>query len=41
MGLADERGSLRPGLSADLILVDVQKRVVETWIAGEAKRVSD
>lgn len=41
MGLAAERGSLRPGLRADLVLVDDQKRVVETWIAGEPKRASD
>lgn len=41
MGLAAQRGSLRPGLSADLVLVDDQQRVAETWIAGEAERASD
>jgi N-acetylglucosamine-6-phosphate deacetylase len=35
MGLADERGSIRPGMRADLVLVDSGNNVVETWISGQ------
>lgn len=35
MGLSAERGSVRPGLAADLVLMDDGRRVVETWIGGE------
>ncbi|MEP7348954.1 MAG: N-acetylglucosamine-6-phosphate deacetylase [Sphingorhabdus sp.] len=41
LGLSAERGSLQPGLRADLVLVDNEKRVVETWIGGEAEQVTD
>ena len=36
MGLSAERGSIRPGLAADLVLMDGERRIVETWIAGES-----
>jgi N-acetylglucosamine-6-phosphate deacetylase len=32
---ADERGSIRPGMCADLVLVDSGLNVVETWISGQ------
>jgi N-acetylglucosamine-6-phosphate deacetylase len=35
IGVADERGAIRPGLRADLVLVDATRNVVETWIDGE------
>jgi len=35
IGLADERGSIRPGMPADLVLVDGGNNVVETWISGQ------
>lgn len=41
LGLSAVRGSIRPGLSADLVLVDNRKRVVKSWIAGEPAGVSD
>jgi N-acetylglucosamine-6-phosphate deacetylase len=34
MGLFDERGAIRAGLAADLVLVDEQLAVQETWIGG-------
>jgi len=34
LGLADERGAIAPGLSADLILVDDGWQVKRSWIAG-------
>jgi N-acetylglucosamine-6-phosphate deacetylase len=40
LGLAGERGALIPGLAADLVLVDADLRVVRSWIAGQAIRVS-
>lgn len=41
LGLSAERGSLQPGLRADLVLVDNEKGVVETWIAGKPERAAD
>jgi N-acetylglucosamine-6-phosphate deacetylase len=35
MGLAAERGSIRPEMRADLVLVDTGNNVVETWISGQ------
>jgi N-acetylglucosamine-6-phosphate deacetylase len=34
LGLSEERGAIRPGLRADLVLLDADKNVTETWIAG-------
>ncbi len=34
MRMSAERGEIRPGLAADLVLVDDRKQVIETWIAG-------
>jgi N-acetylglucosamine-6-phosphate deacetylase len=34
LGIESERGTLRPGARADLVLLDGQDRVRETWIAG-------
>jgi N-acetylglucosamine-6-phosphate deacetylase len=39
MGLSGERGSIQAGLAADLALMAPDRRVVETWIAGEAETV--
>ena len=36
LGLADERGIIAPGLAADLVLLDDQMNVRETWIGGVA-----
>ncbi|NIJ06729.1 N-acetylglucosamine-6-phosphate deacetylase [Sphingomonas vulcanisoli] len=33
--LDNERGSIAPGLSADLVHLDAQRRVTRTWIAGD------
>jgi N-acetylglucosamine-6-phosphate deacetylase len=38
IGLSGELGAIRPGLRADLVLVDAETKVVETWIAGESRR---
>ncbi len=35
IGLADERGSITPGMRADLVLVDSANNVVESWISGQ------
>jgi N-acetylglucosamine-6-phosphate deacetylase len=35
MGLEAERGSIRAGMRADLVLVDSRNKVVETWISGQ------
>ena len=34
LGVERERGTLRPGARADLALLDVDGRAVETWLAG-------
>jgi N-acetylglucosamine-6-phosphate deacetylase len=39
MGLSAERGSIRPGLRADLVLVDSETRVVDSWLADHEVRV--
>ena len=36
MRMSDQRGEIRPGLAADLVLVDDAREVVETWIAGRS-----
>ena len=33
--MSDERGEIRPGLAADLVLVNGRKEVVQTWIGGK------
>jgi N-acetylglucosamine-6-phosphate deacetylase len=35
LGVEAERGTLRTGARADLVVLDREDRVVETWIAGE------
>jgi N-acetylglucosamine-6-phosphate deacetylase len=35
LGIEAERGSLRPGARADLVVLGSQGQVLETWIAGE------
>ena len=35
MGLAAERGSISAGMRADLVLVDAENNVTETWISGQ------
>jgi N-acetylglucosamine-6-phosphate deacetylase len=35
LGVEAERGTLRRGARADLVVLDAEDRVVETWIAGE------
>jgi N-acetylglucosamine-6-phosphate deacetylase len=37
LGQGDERGAIRVGLAADLVLLDEERRVVRTWIAGAAR----
>ena len=39
MGMAGERGSIRPGLRADLVLIDGSGNVLETWIGGKSEAV--
>ena len=39
LGMAGERGSIQPGLRADLVLVDANGDVVETWIDGTSEAV--
>ncbi|MBD8524858.1 N-acetylglucosamine-6-phosphate deacetylase [Pseudomarimonas arenosa] len=34
LGLSESTGSIRPGLRADLVLVDQQVQVLRTWIGG-------
>ena len=34
LGIEAERGTLRPGARADLVLLDRECQVVETWIGG-------
>ena len=35
MRLAAERGAIRPGMRADLVLFDAENEVAETWISGQ------
>ena len=35
LGIEAEYGTLRPGARADLVLLDTDGQVVETWIGGE------
>jgi N-acetylglucosamine-6-phosphate deacetylase len=39
MRMLDERGAIRAGLAADLVLVDGERRVIETWISGGSPKV--
>ena len=34
LGIDSERGAIAPGLAADLVLLDGEGRVVESWIGG-------
>lgn len=34
LGMAGQRGAIAPGMSADLVLVDCEMTVVESWIGG-------
>jgi N-acetylglucosamine-6-phosphate deacetylase len=36
LGLAGERGSIGPGMRADLLLVDAANTVLECWIEGQS-----
>lgn len=36
LGMTEERGSIRQGSAADLVLMDNDRRVVETWISGKS-----
>lgn len=37
LGIEAQRGSIAPGLRADLVLADASGNVLETWIAGESQ----
>jgi N-acetylglucosamine-6-phosphate deacetylase len=37
MGMAGERGSICAGLRADLVLIDADGKVLETWIGGKSE----
>ncbi len=39
MRMAGERGAICPGLRADLVLIDANGDVLETWIGGESEAV--
>ena len=34
LGLQDRKGEIREGLAADLVLLDENLRVVQTWVGG-------
>ena len=34
LGLSDQRGAIAPGRAADLVALDDDLKVVETWIGG-------
>jgi N-acetylglucosamine-6-phosphate deacetylase len=38
LGHGDRRGSVAPGMQADLVAMDAAGRVVASWIAGEMQR---
>ena len=38
LGMSGERGEIRAGLAADLVLRDAGGRITETWIAGRSDR---
>ena len=38
LGLGDELGRIAPGYRADLVLLDDDLNVVETWIGGRSSR---
>jgi N-acetylglucosamine-6-phosphate deacetylase len=38
LGLAGERGTIAPGLAADLVLLGADGEVLETWIDGRSDR---
>jgi N-acetylglucosamine-6-phosphate deacetylase len=40
LGIAAERGAIASGLAADLVLLDEEGRIVETWIGGETSTPS-
>ena len=40
LGIEAERGSIAPGLRADLVLVDARGEVMETWINGDSQSVA-
>ena len=37
LGMASNRGRLVPGAAADIVALDPDLRVIETWIAGMAR----
>jgi N-acetylglucosamine-6-phosphate deacetylase len=37
LGLSEERGAIRPGLRADLVLLDGANNVIETWFGGTSR----
>jgi N-acetylglucosamine-6-phosphate deacetylase len=39
LGLSQQRGAIRPGLRADLVLLDADENILATWIGGGADSV--